>query len=287
VACTRTECVAKATDPNYPNFLKPDLGKITDNPRDERYFTQANNSNPQTKVVDHDWSGWIVELAPRGDDPGHWYRTCMIPGCNGRDDFYGTQAEFDAKYGPVVLVTGLIAEVEEGKAVYKLYKMGTFQKDFTGMYEQDGGLFYVKNGYLQQDANGATEVGGKFYYLAGGEVQFVTTLAEYKNEWFFVENGVIHTDRSALVKYNGGLFVVAAGRKVQEYSGLWQNARSIGGNDEWYFVANGQVVTDYTGITYYDGHWFYLENGKLIPDYTGTVLYEGEEFDFVNGELVA
>ena len=140
---------------------------------------------------------------------------------------------------------------------------------------------------MQKDTNGLALVGDKWYYLAAGQVQEVTTLAQYANEWFYIVDGVLDLDEVGLVDYNGGKFVVAAGRVVSEYSGLWFNSKDIGGDDEWYYVANGQVQSDFTGLTVYEGEWFYLENGKLIPDYTGEVVYDGVVFEMVNGHLLA
>jgi hypothetical protein len=291
VACTRPECVATAAEVGHENFLKPALGKITGNRGDARFFTQANNSNIQTKIVDHDWDDWTVELAPSGANPGHWYRTCMIKGCNGRDDFFGTQAEFDAMVNPPhpVLTTGIVKD-EDG--AFRLYEMGMFDEDFTGIYDgynyvlEKSGKWYVVEGIWENDAMGATLVGDTWYFLANGKVQEVTQLAEYQGKWFYVVNGVIDTSKTALVDYNGGKFVVAKGRIVDEYNGLWQNAKSIGGDDSWYYVANGQVQTQYTGLVLYDGEWFYVENGQLVP-YNGEVEYDGEIFNVKEGMVVA
>ena len=81
---------------------------------------------------------------------------------------------------------------------------------------------------------------------------------------------------------DGGLFAVAAGRIVSEYSGLMQDPENPV-NGDWYFFANGQAQTQYTGLAMYDNAWFYVVNGKLAVDYTGTVDYDGATFDVENG----
>jgi hypothetical protein len=283
VKCTRPECVAE--EQSDPDFLKPELATLTD-----LFPTDDDNLNPQTKIVDHDWSDWIVELPPEGTNRGHWYRTCMYKACRAHEDFFGTQEEFDEKVNPPhpVLKTGIYND----EGVWKLFDMGLFDEDFTGIY--DGycqgyigkGRWYVVDGLWMNETNGATLVGDTWYFLAGGKVQEVTQLAEYQDEWFLVEDGVIDTTKSALVEYNGGKFVVAAGRIVSEYDGLWQNAKSIGGNDEWYYVADGKVQTDYTGLVQYDGEWFYVENGELVP-YNGQVEYDGGIFNVRDGMVVS
>jgi hypothetical protein len=187
-----------------------------------------------------------------------------------------------------VLKTGIYKE----DGAFKLYEMGMFDADFTGIFDGyndvlgQTGKWYVKNGIWKNNAMGATLVGSTWYFLANGKVQEVTQLAEYQGKWFYVVNGVIDTTKTALVDYNGGKFVVAEGRIVDEYNGLWQNAKSIGGDDSWYYVANGQVQTQYTGLVLYDGEWFYVENGQLVP-YNGEVEYDGEIFNVKEGMVVA
>ena len=292
--CTRPECIAKAEgDVNYfkPDFGNDKLPKPIKDKTDPGYYTQANNYNKQVLVVDHTWGAWNVEVPVTATQRGHLFRTCTVPGCGGREDFFGNQAEFDAKYNPPhpVLTTGIIKD-EDG--AFKLYKMGVFDKDFTGIYDgynyvlEKSGKWYVVEGIWENDAMGATLVGSTWYFLANGKVQEVTQLAEYQGKWFYVVNGVIDTSKTALVDYNGGKFVVALGRIVDEYSGLWQNAKSIGGDDSWYYVAKGQVQTQYTGLVQYNGEWFYVENGQLVP-YNGEVEYDGEIFNVKEGMVVA
>ena len=300
VSCTRPECVAKAADPfdpadpTGPKFLEPAFGKITDKKTDAKYFTDENNKNLQAMVVDHDWGEWTVYVAPTATTLGHWTRTCqyMSPNCHEVQEFVGTQAQFDAMVNPPhpVLPTGIYKDEDD---IFRLYEMGVFDEDFTGIYEgyndalNKFGDWYVVDGIWQRDAMGETLVGETWYFLANGQVQEVTQMAEYQGKWFYVVDGIVDTSKNGLVAYDSGLFVVALGRLANEYSGLWQNEKIFGGDGEWYYVANGQVQKDYTGITYYDGHWFYLENGKLIPDFTGEVEYDGEVFEFVDGKLVA
>lgn len=280
--CTRPECAEKS---KVPVFGKDPEIKVTD----PEYYTQVNNQNQQANVIDHSWGEWKVEVPVTATQRGHLYRTCTIPGCGERMDFFGNQAEFDAKYGHPVLKAGIYKD-EDG--AFKLYEMGVFDEDFTGIYNGyndvlgQSGEWYVVEGIWENDAMGATLVGSTWYFLANGKVQKVTQLAEYQGKWFYVVNGVIDTSKTALVDYNGGKFVVALGRIVDEYSGLWQNAKSIGGDDSWYYVAKGQVQTQYTGLVQYNGEWFYVENGQLVP-YNGEVEYDGEIFNVKEGMVVA
>jgi hypothetical protein len=263
---------------------------------DPEYYTQINNTVVGTLIVDHDWDDWKCYVKPvEGKTEGHWTRTCKISGCGETQDFTGTQAEYDAMINPPtpphpVLKAGLVPEIKDGVVVYKLYSMGIFQDDFTGIAdtvcEGAEGEYYVVDGIWQNKDMGATLVDGVWYFLANGTVQEVTQLAEYDGEWFYVEDGIIDTEMNGLVDYDGGTFMLGAGRIQKEVSGLWENSKSIGGDGNWYYLANGQVQKDYTGLVQYDGAWFYVENGQLVP-FNGEVEYDGEVFTVKEGMVVA
>lgn len=160
--------------------------------------------------------------------------------------------------------------------------------DFTGYADYDGSKFYVVKGVWDNTFNGVMiDPNAKplvWYFNAGGQVQTqYSGLAEYDGEWFYLENGKVAVEMNAFVKYEGGLFAVAAGRIVSEYSGLMQDPQNTKTGD-WYFFANGQAQTQYTGLAEYDGHWFYVQAGKFDPNYNGTVKYDGADFAVVNGE---
>ena len=168
------------------------------------------------------------------------------------------------------------------------YKDGKVDKTFVGYADYDGAKFHVKNGTINTALNGVMIDGNAdplvWYFCANGQVQTQHKgLAEYDGEWFYVDNGKVAVDMNAFVKYDGGLFAVAAGRIVSEYSGLMQDPQNTKTGD-WYFFANGQAQTQYTGLALYDGHWFYVQSGKFDPAYNGTVIYDGAEFTVVNGE---
>ncbi len=171
---------------------------------------------------------------------------------------------------------------------YYYYKDGKVDTDFTGYAEYDGAKFYVKNGTIDTATNGVKIDGNAdplvWYFCANGQVQTQHKgLALYDGEWFYIENGKVAVDMNAFVEYDGGLFAVAAGRIVSEYSGLMQDPQNTKTGD-WYFFADGKAQTQYTGLAQYDGHWFYIQAGKFDPAYNGKVTYDGAEFTVVNGE---
>ena len=158
-----------------------------------------------------------------------------------------------------------------------------FPVDFTGFDYYDGGLFFASSGSVVSDANGLVQDPNSpsvWYFCANGQAQlFYTGLAEYGGQWFYLENGICDTTRTDVVSYDGGLFIVSAGRLLQEYSGLIQNPT----DGLWYFVSQGQVQAQYSGLQLYDGSWFYVIAGRLAVDYSGPVDYDGATFNVVAG----
>ncbi len=160
-----------------------------------------------------------------------------------------------------------------------------FPVDYYGFAEYEGGLFIVYQGDVVTSLNGLVQDPNHpetWYFCSNGQAQLqYTGLAEYGGEWFYVDKGVCDVNRVGAVEYNGGTFIVAAGRWIQEYTGLIQDPNT----GIWYFVVGGQVQTGYTGLAQYDGAWFYLINGVLAVDYTGPVVYDGSTFNVVNGQV--
>ncbi len=174
---------------------------------------------------------------------------------------------------------------------YHYYINGEIDRSKTGVVEFNGEKFYVEKGDLKSDLNGVlidpnSEPNYVWYFYANGQVQaHHVGMALYDGEWFYIKDGKVQTDMNKFLEYDGGLFAIAAGRKVGEYSGLMQDPENTATGD-WYFFAEGQAQKQYTGLAEYDGHWFYVVKGKFDPAYNGTVTYDGAEFTVVNGEAV-
>ena len=171
--------------------------------------------------------------------------------------------------------------VLDNDGVYRVYKDGVFQP-ITGFIQYEGGLFYVTDGILDSSANGLKnnpDDPAVWYFCANGQVQQqYSGLAEYDGAWFYLSNGVLDTTSVGIVNYDGGRFMIAAGRILREVDGLIQDPNT----GLWYYVAAGQVA-DYTGLAQYDGAWFYITDGMLAVTYTGWVNYDGSDFYVENG----
>ena len=175
---------------------------------------------------------------------------------------------------------------EPDGTVCVVMKDGSTKDHFTGMADYEGGKFLMVEGAVAKEVNGAQldpVRGDIFYFLANGQVQYYYEgLAEYNGKWFYIKDGAVQTQMNALVDYDGGKFLVAVGRIVDEYNGLAQDPQNTQTGD-WYYFADGQAQTQYTGLVRYDNAWFYVINGKLAADFNGSVDYDGATFRVENG----
>ena len=177
---------------------------------------------------------------------------------------------------------------DEADGQYHYYENGQPVADKNGFIKWNGEKFIVRDGIADLTATGLIcnpENESVWYFCSEGRVLDVTQLVQYDGAWFYVTNGKLNTKFSGLVDYDGSKFIVAAGQIQKQVSGLWQNSKSIGGDDKWYFFSEGQAQTQYTGLAMYDGAWFYVVNGVLAENYTGDVQYDGATFHVVQGML--
>ena len=68
-------------------------------------------------------------------------------------------------------------------------------------------------GFVHTIEGTAANVSDVSMTLAGGQVQTqYTGPAECDEEWFWIVNGILDTTKTGLVEYDGGRFMIAAGR---------------------------------------------------------------------------
>lgn len=229
----------------------------------------------------HDWGDWIVTRPATDDVYGEKTRVCK------RDTNHIEVRTID-KLSHIPVIPSTQEGLQQGEdGGYYYCKDGEVDTEMNGYVDWNDSKFFLTNGKVDTTVNGVKldDNGDSlvWYFCANGQVQTQHEgLAEYDDEWFYIENGKVATEMNKFVEYNGGLFAVAAGRIVSEYSGLMQDPEDPATGD-WYFFANGQAQTQYTGLAMYDNAWFYVVNGKLAVDYTGNVDYDGSIFYVENG----
>ena len=129
----------------------------------------------------------------------------------------------------------------------------------TGLVTFDGAEFYLVDGRLQKNASGLQKIGDKYYFLAGGMKQEHSGFAKHSDKWYYLDNGELDTGANGVYDYNGGKFLVEAGRLASHWSGPAQVP-----NGEWYYVAAGRVLTELTGSVNWQGKIYQVSHGKLI-----------------------
>ena len=163
----------------------------------------------------------------------------------------------------------------------------TLGADYAGYTTVGGVAVLWNNGQIDAAAEGLTRDAAHpddWYYCSAGVVHTeVTSVVLYDGAWFYVKDGKLDTTFVGIVDYDGGRFLVAAGRILTEVNGLNQDPDT----GAWYYYAGGQIQTQYTGLAQYDGAWFYIVEGKLAEDFSGEVEYDGATFTVVNGMLAA
>lgn len=234
---------------------------------DDKYFTKLD-------PVAHTFGEWIVVNAPADKIPGRWERECSA--CGYREDYKG----FDAP------VAGLGETLALKDGVWAYFKDGKFNSSYSGLFTFNGAQFVITKGLVDTTWNGlkqypADDEEATWYFFSNGQVQNVTDLVMYADEWFYIEEGM-KSDYTGLVDYDGSKFMVAESRILTEYTGLLQDPNNAA---DWYYLDCGQVRTDYTGVVFYDGAAFYVVNGKLDVDMYGTIEFDGVLFAVVSGQL--
>ena len=142
---------------------------------------------------------------------------------------------------------------------------------------------------------------GDWYYFVNGQKVNATTLCNFADTWFYIENGKVNWDAKTLCNYNGDWFYVENGAVnwnattlcnmydtwfYVENGVLNWNARTLcyyGGN--WFFVENGTVNWNATTLCFYDGNWLYVENGVLNLDATTLCNFADTWFYVENGAV--
>ena len=199
----------------------------------------------------HNWSDWttVETYTLEGKNykvQSHYCKTCGI-------DEHET-----IEYTPDPALNGLVLVGDE----FLYFVDDEWQDEFTGVVEYDGQKFYVVDGVVDGTKNGLTLIDGQFVYLIENRLATeVNQVVLYDGEWFKVVNGVLDTKMPAgLYDYDGGKFIFAAGRLINDYTGLWLNPL----DNDWYYIKAGSGFdSSFTGETVYDGATFQVVNGKL------------------------
>ena len=193
-----------------------------------------------------------------------------------------------------------LAQDENG--VWKNYKDGKVDTEYTGLVDYNGIWFYVEAGEVNWGYTGLVDYNGMWFYVSNGVIDWsYEGIADYAGNWFYVSGGVINWNYTGLTCYAGAWFYVSGGVLDWSYTGL------VDYNGMWFYVSGGMVDWSYSGLVYYNGvwfavtggtinwsttlveyngMWFYVSGGMVDWDYTGTVEYYGNTFNVSGGVVV-
>lgn len=148
------------------------------------------------------------------------------------------------------------------------YEDGEQDFDTYGFVSYDNGLFLVAHGRVASEINGLyqdPEYPQFWYYCSEGQAHTeYSGVVEYDGEKFLVKDGVLDTGTNGFCECDGGMYVVAAGRILQDAEGLIQDPKH---RDCWYYCRDGRVVQDLYGTVWYDGAEFYVSGGRFRAVY--------------------
>lgn len=171
-----------------------------------------------------------------------------------------------------------LAQDENG--VWKNYKNGKVDTEYTGLVEYNGIWFYVAAGEIDWGYAGLVEYNGIWFYVSGGMIDWnYTGLTYYADVWFYVSGGVVDWNYVGLTYYNDIWFYVSGGMVDWSYYGL------VYYNGAWFAVSGGTINWS-TTLVEYNGMWFYVSGGMVDWDYTGTYVFYGNTFNIVGGVVV-
>lgn len=193
-----------------------------------------------------------------------------------------------------------LAQDENG--VWKNYKDGKVDTEYTGLVDYNGTWIYVEAGEVNWGHTGLVDYNGMWFYVSGGVIDWnYEGIADYAGNWFYVTGGMINWDYTGLTCYSGAWFYVSGGVLDWSYTGL------VYYNGIWFYVSGGMVDWSYSGLVYYNGAWFavsggtinwsttlveyngmwfYVSGGMVDWNYTGTYEFYGNIFNIAGGVVV-
>ena len=159
-------------------------------------------------------------------------------------------------------------------------KYDMWQCSSSGSIPGISGRVDLNYSYSPFEYTGLAQYGNEWYYIENGKVNWnYTGLAQKGNEWFYIEKGKLNWDYSGIAEYSNQWFYVERGRLNWNYTGLGQS-----GND-WYYIVNGRVNWNYTGLVQKGNEWFYVKGGKLDWNHSGLIYYNNTWFYIDHGRI--
>lgn len=205
----------------------------------------------------------------------------------------------------------IYARGADGKTLSKVTVTGMNGADMrwlagnhTGLFEYDGTLWYLKDGYIQEDYEGIVKYENGWRYVRDGKADLLYNgFAENASGWWYIENGKVAFAKNDIIKgtVNGenAWWYVRRGKVTftdtvaKNGNGWWRirdgkvdfTCNTVEKNENgWWYIQNGKVNFRFTGIGQNANGYWYCKKGKVDFKYNGTVTYGKKQWKVVNGK---
>ena len=188
--------------------------------------------------------------------------------------------------------------IEVNPNVWRMIVNGKVVYNYTGLGENDYGVWYLENGYISYRYTGTYTDGDGITYFIENNRLIGTKLVEINDIWRMVVNGRIIYDYTGVGQNENGKWYLENGDISYKYNGTWFNGekayiienskvqlevrkdttRLLEINNNWRMVIDGKIVYDYTGLGENDYGIWYLENGDISYDYDGIVRKDNDDY---------
>ncbi len=195
---------------------------------------------------------------------------------------------------------------------WRIVRYGTVDYSYTGLGENEYGIWYVKNGIVDFKTRDTYVEANKSYIIEGSKVVATanpntTTVMQVNGKWRMVKDGKVIYNYTGIGTNNLGTWYVKNGTIDFNYSGCVVIYEGINGttymvdknrimtdltkvvqiNGVWRMVQNGIVKFNYTGIGSNEYGTWYVKNGTINFDYTGTFRDDnGRNYRIENNKVI-
>ena len=160
----------------------------------------------------------------------------------------------------------------ESDGTWYYYKNGQKDTSFTGLGENEYGVWYCKKGKVQFNVTDVIESKGTYngwYYVKKGQLQTEKiTVKGNKNGWWYIDkNGKVDFNFTGLAKNENGIWYC---KKGQVQFNTTDVIESKGVYNGWYYVKKGQLQTGKETVEQNKNGWWYInKDGKVDFNFNG------------------
>ena len=163
-----------------------------------------------------------------------------------------------------------VFQASDGSWYY--YKNGQKDISFTGLGENEHGVWYCKKGKVQFNVTDVIESKGVYngwYYVKKGQLQIgEITVKGNKNGWWYIDkNGKVDFNFTGLAKNENGIWYCKKGQVQFNTTDVIESKGTYNG---WYYVKKGQLRTGNETVEQNKNGWWYInKDGKVDFNFNG------------------